>query len=392
MADKTKEELIEEIALLQKRIVELELPDSDRKRMENDHMETITRQSQINMLQQSLLVQAPLGNKLKAVTDGIVRLFNADFCRIWLIRPGDLCEQGCIHAEAKEGPHVCIYRDRCLHLLASSGRYTHIDGNVHRRVPFGCYKIGRIASGEDHKFLTNDAQNDPRVHNHEWARELGLVSFGGYQLRVSDGETLGVLALFSKHPITLVEDAMLDGISSSVALLVQQAITEKRQSESHEQFRELFNNMSSGVVVYRAQNEGEDFILLNMNKAGERISKVNREHVVGKSVLELFPGVVKMGLFEVLQKVWKTGKPQHQAAVFYEDGRLSQWVENDVYRLHSGEIVAVYTDITEREETKEKERKHLQELEVFYRASVGREERIIELKKEIEQLKKELGK
>ena len=55
-----------------------------------------------------------------------------------------------------DGPHVCRYRDRCLHLLASSGRYTHIDGQAHRRVPFGCYKIGRIASGEDHKFLTND--------------------------------------------------------------------------------------------------------------------------------------------------------------------------------------------------------------------------------------------
>ncbi len=25
-----------------------------------------------------------------------------------------------------------------------------------RRVPFGCYKIGRIAAGEDAKFITND--------------------------------------------------------------------------------------------------------------------------------------------------------------------------------------------------------------------------------------------
>jgi len=36
--------------------------------------------------------------------------------------------------------------------------------------------------------------------------------------------------------------------------------------------------------------------------------------------------------------------------------------------------------------------KRLQELETFYKASVGREERIIELKKEIEKLKKEIGK
>ena len=135
------------------------------------------------------------------MADAIVRLFDADFCRIWLIRPGDLCERGCIHAGVRDGPHVCRRRDRCLHLLASAGRYTRIDGPGHRRVPFGCYKIGRIASGEETKFVSNDVQHDPRVHDHAWARELGLVSFAGYQLRTPGEETLGVLALFAKHPI-----------------------------------------------------------------------------------------------------------------------------------------------------------------------------------------------
>ena len=48
-------------------------------------------------------------------------------------------------------------------------------------------------------------------------------------------------------------------------------------------------------------------------------------------------------------------------------------------------------DITESKKMEEEAGKRLQELEVFYKASIGREERIIELKKEIEMLKKELG-
>ncbi|MFH0779101.1 MAG: GAF domain-containing sensor histidine kinase, partial [Candidatus Eisenbacteria bacterium] len=191
-------------------------------------------QEGVNLLQQSLLAPTPLADKLKSITDSIVRLFDADFCRIWLIRPGDLCEQDCVHAEVKEGPHLCRYRNKCLHLMASSGRYTHTDGKTHRRVPFGCYRIGRVASGEDHKFVTNDASNDPRVHNHEWARELGLVSFVGYQLRVPGGETMGVLALFAKHPILSTEDAILDGLGSAVALVVQRHVAEEalaRQAE-----------------------------------------------------------------------------------------------------------------------------------------------------------------
>jgi len=207
---------------------------TERKHAEQERGKALHRQQGISLLQQSLLEPAPLEAKLKIITDSIVRLFDTDFCRIWVIRPGDLCERGCMHAEVHEGPHVCRHRDRCLWLLASSGRYTHTDGKGHRRVPFDCYKIGRVASGRDHKFLTNDVVNDHRVHNHEWARELGLVSFVGYQLRVPGAETMGVLALFAKHPISAEEDALLDGLSSAVAFVVQQAAAEEaiRQSKA----------------------------------------------------------------------------------------------------------------------------------------------------------------
>ena len=212
---------------------------TDRKRAEEERQKTLHRQQGISLLSQSLLAAGALEGKLKTVTDAIVRLFDADFCRVWLIRPGDFCERGCVHAEVHEGPHVCRYRDRCLHLLASSGRYTHTDGKGHRRVPFGCYKIGRVASGQEHKFLTNDAVNDPRVHNHPWARELGLVAFAGYQLRAPGGETLGVLALFAKHPISPEEDAMLDALSSAVALVAQQAAAETALQQANVRLEEL---------------------------------------------------------------------------------------------------------------------------------------------------------
>ncbi|MDD5129427.1 MAG: ATP-binding protein [Candidatus Omnitrophica bacterium] len=195
-----------------------------RKKIEVEREIRLNRQQDITILQQQLLVPDPLENKLKIITDNIVRIFDADFCRIWLIRKGDLCQKGCVHAQDTQGPHVCIYRDKCLHLLASSGRYVHIDGKGHARVPFGCYKIGLIASNKEHKFLTNNVVNDPQVHNHEWARELGLVSFVGYQLKVSGGETMGVLALFAKHPISSDEDAMLDSLSTTASFVIQQDI------------------------------------------------------------------------------------------------------------------------------------------------------------------------
>ena len=200
---------------------------TEQKRAEDERLRTLHRQQGLNDLLHSLLAPAPLEAKLKIITDGVVRIFDADFCRIWLIRPGDLCEQGCLHAQVRGGPHECRFRDRCLHLEASSGRYTHIDGQGHRRVPFGCYKIGRIASDQELRFLTNDAANDPRVHDHEWARELGLVSFAGYRLHVPGAETQGVLALFAGHPLSDGEDAKLGGLTSAVSFVLQQATAEE---------------------------------------------------------------------------------------------------------------------------------------------------------------------
>jgi len=231
-------------------------------------------QQGVNQLQQSLLAPSPLENKLKTVTDSVVRLFEADFCRIWLIRPGDMCE-GCVHAEVKEGPHICRYREKCLHLLASSGRYTHIDGKTHRRVPFGCYKIGRVASGENHKFLTNDVQNDSRVHNHEWARELGLVSFAGYQLRVPGGDILGVLALFAKHPIVPAEDAMLDGIGSSVSFVIQQAIADKTLKQSKINLEQANEQLAQVVgKLEEANQEMKNFVYIASHDMREPLRKI----------------------------------------------------------------------------------------------------------------------
>ncbi len=196
----------------------------ERKRVETEREKMLRWQQDVSALQQSLLAPDALEKKLKMITEGITRIFDADFCRIWLIQPGDRCGQGCINAEVKEVPHICRYRDKCLHLMASSGRYTHVDGKEYSRVPFDCYKIGRIASGEEHKFLTNDAANDPKVRNHEWARELGLVSFAGYRLQAQNQDPIGVLALFAKHTILPAEDAMLDSFSTTTAFVIQQAV------------------------------------------------------------------------------------------------------------------------------------------------------------------------
>jgi PAS domain S-box-containing protein len=225
---------------------------TERKQAEAARQAGEKRLREINTLQSLLLHPNPLDQKLQFVTEAVVQMLGADFARIWMIAPGDRCAAGCIHAAVTEGPHVCRFREKCLHLLASSGRYTHTDGG-HGRVPFGCYKIGKIAAGEESKFITNEAATDPRVHNHAWVRELGLVAFAGYRLADSDGMPIGVLALFSRQAISTEEDLLLEGIAHSTAQVLRAARAEEQLRQSEERFRQ-FADQSSEVIWFTELN------------------------------------------------------------------------------------------------------------------------------------------
>jgi PAS domain S-box-containing protein len=150
---------------------------------------------------------------------------------------------------------------------------------------------------------------------------------------------------------------------------------ERALQESEIRFRELFEAMSSGVAVYEAINDGEDFIFTNVNRAVERIEKVRRAELIGKRVTEAFPGVKEFGLFEVFQRVWRTGQPERHPISLYKDKRLTHWVENYVYKLPSGKIVAVYDDVTERKIAEKKLRDYHEKLKALRLSSLLAEER-----------------
>ena len=141
-------------------------------------------------------------------------------------------------------------------------------------------------------------------------------------------------------------------------------MTEKTIGESEKVFRELFNNMSSGVSVYEAIKDGNDFILKDLNKAGEDINKFKKKDVLGKILSELFPGVKEYAtFFEVFKRVWKTGKSERIPTSLYKDERITIWVECYVYKLPSNRLVIMYHDVTEHKNTEMKLQKLNEELE-----------------------------
>jgi len=126
---------------------------------------------------------------------------------------------------------------------------------------------------------------------------------------------------------------------------------EEELKEYQAKFKVLFENVCSGVAIYEARNDGEDFVFVDFNPAAEQIEHIKKEKLIGKSVTEVFPGVKQFGLFDVFRRVYKTGTPEHHPVSVYKDERIAGWRENYVYRLPSGQVVAVYDDVSARKRT-----------------------------------------
>lgn len=233
------------------------------------------RTARLSALKQDLLRTAPLEKKLRQIADAVVEIFGADFARIWMTGPGDLCDQGCIHAGVTGGPHVCRDRAHCLHLVVSSGRYTHTDGG-HRRVPFGAYKIGRIATGDDARFITNDVTHDPRVHDHAWAESLGLVSFTGFRLLSSDGHPIGVFAFFSRKPVTGEILGDLDDLATTASQVIQTGLAEQALRESEARLSSILHG--SPVLQFVIDRNHR---VISWNRALEEYSGIRAEEIIG---------------------------------------------------------------------------------------------------------------
>ncbi|HBK34541.1 MAG: hypothetical protein UU08_C0006G0012 [Candidatus Uhrbacteria bacterium GW2011_GWE2_40_58] len=129
---------------------------------------------------------------------------------------------------------------------------------------------------------------------------------------------------------------------------------EEARYNLEKRYKALFNEMSSAVAVYEAVEDGKDFIFKEFNKAGEKIDKIKKPEVIGKKVTTVFPDVIEFGLFKVLQRVYKTGKPERLPVKHYQNNLVQSWRDNYVCKLPSGEIVMIYDDRTKEKRAEEK--------------------------------------
>ena len=78
-------------------------------------------------------------------------------------------------------------------------------------------------------------------------------------------------------PFLKEEGILLNVIAERVGRIIERRWAQEALLKSEEKFRELMENMHSGVAVYEAVAGGEDFEIKDFNRGGEKIEKIARE-------------------------------------------------------------------------------------------------------------------
>lgn len=134
---------------------------------------------------------------------------------------------------------------------------------------------------------------------------------------------------------------------------------------SEEQFHHLFESMSEGMVlhelIWNAEGEPVDYLILEANISFERILGIPRDSVIGKRATIAY-GVQEAPYLEQYAKVAITGIPDTFETYFPP---LDRFFKISVYSPDKNRFATVFEDITERKKTEDTLRKANKNLQLL---------------------------
>ena len=117
--------------------------------------------------------------------------------------------------------------------------------------------------------------------------------------------------------------------------------------ENQERYRNMFENMNSGVWVLKHQSD-DNFYIIDWNKKSEIIDNIELEKNINKNIFDIFPYLNDDKFKESLNYVWKTGDSMILKNYKICLNKETYWRKFFIYKLNTtNEIIIIVDDITE---------------------------------------------
>lgn len=167
----------------------------------------------------------------------------------------------------------------------------------------------------------------------------------------------------------------------------------EKLEDAHAELNQIFNVAADGMRVV-----DHNFNVSRTNRTFAKLAGMDVKKMKNKKCYEIFPGddchTSQCPLTQIVK--YKRPRVEHDIRKIRRDGREVYCIVTAVPFLDSnGRVLGIvedFKDITSRREMEKELKDKLEKLEKFQKVATGRELRMIELKKTIKDLKKEIEK
>jgi PAS domain S-box-containing protein len=216
--------------------------------------------------------------------------------------------------------------------------------------------------------------------------EQGVVKDFETELRSKSGVRMTVL----------LSSNLIDFAGRKAIFTVFQDISERKRAEealkqSEEKFRALFEHMEAAScldeIIYE-DGKAVDYRILDINPSFERITGIGRTKAVGMPASQVY-GLAAVPFLDIYAKVAETGEPASFETFFPPIGKHLHITASCPAK---GRFSAVFTDISDGKRAESELKAQIAELQRWHNITLGRENRILDLKREVNELLGQAGK
>lgn len=142
-----------------------------------------------------------------------------------------------------------------------------------------------------------------------------------------------------------------DGVLMNFVDITPRIIQEKKVQQAADQFLRIIDASLNGIYVWKAVRDETGAIVdleyTLANKTFERLNGKSSGEVIGKTALQLYPGLKGTKLFNRYIQVIETGEAV-KFEDYYKDEELDMWFEASAVKIGEDEVFISYRDITEQ--------------------------------------------
>jgi len=282
---------------------------------------------------------------LQSIVQGLASQPGVALARIWLVPSADLLSF--CHSASDPADCLCLVASAGTPINSPGEDWCFLQGHF-ARMPFNVGKVGQVATSRQPILIEDVGVQNDWIVRPEWAKREEIRSFVGHPLIFRD-KLLGVIAVFSRHPLGQQEFTWLGLFANQAAVAISNARAEQALQSSERNLATIINTIPTAAWTTRPDGYCDFLNQVWLDYAG-----MSAEQAQGWGWAEAIHPEDREQLVEVWQSSLASGIPVDTEARIRRFDSSYRWflIRGNPLRDESGNILKWYGTCTDIEDRK----------------------------------------